>query len=459
MSSPVKRLLLVFVGLAVLIFCFLLYSYNRWRDDISGGATAATSMASIPECHHENKMVKTQGVAGVTTTLTTLSVSGAITNVPEFHDCQRFVVGDSDYGPLVAIYVSYKLDSLVDSIARLDSTKTYVAETTTNAVGVSEIYDYDGDYAPLGIRHGFNCLMLYKKNHAYEAKIWPVDDEKKCVTTGFDPTRADLIPLQVKPWGGVITTPPGTQTYPPVARWDWDSDHKQQYIGLRCRTQWCEIGAAGFASSARDLPDGGTTSGGPTEMTVRRVKGWYDEQFLDVPASAGGSAFRWTRVTAKVFPHPAMKTYTMATYYNATTGHSNGWVATGFVSMGSAIPHYKSKFNFDGTAAGAELKDMNKLHMCYGTKGDCGINALAYTRCGYMNWLWSIFYPRWWAQITPAGGGPVMQKCVIRREHPGVTMGVPGTARWRWLATDPTTWEECLSGCCEVQTCFTDCGS
>jgi hypothetical protein len=33
---------------------------------------------------------------------------------------------------------------------------------------------------------------------------------------------------------------------PPVARWDYDTANHQQYIGLRCGGEWCEVGHSGF---------------------------------------------------------------------------------------------------------------------------------------------------------------------------------------------------------------------
>src|ERR1041384_719046 len=44
------------------------------------------------------------------------SVPRATTNVPEFHDCQRVLLADGSLGPLMAVFSSYRLDSLTDSL-------------------------------------------------------------------------------------------------------------------------------------------------------------------------------------------------------------------------------------------------------------------------------------------------------------------------------------------------------
>src|SRR5688500_9835641 len=58
--------------------------------------------------------------------LTQFSLPDRTTDVPEFHDCQKFLVGDATtYGPLVAIFSAWELDRIT---ARLDSAAGYMPE-------------------------------------------------------------------------------------------------------------------------------------------------------------------------------------------------------------------------------------------------------------------------------------------------------------------------------------------
>ena len=59
----------------------------------------------------------------------------------------------------------------------------------------------------------------------------------------------------------------------------------------------------------------------------------------------------------------------------------------------------------------------------------------------------------WFAKIRPADATKEEVHCVLRRDHSclrakGVT--IPGTARWRWVAKDETSWVRCMFGCCQV---------
>jgi hypothetical protein len=125
--------------------------------------------------------------------------------------------------------------------------------------------------------------------------------------------------------------------------------------------------------------------------------------------------------------------------------------------MDGTSSHYKTKFGFDAVPADAPFSRMNTIEMCYGTRSECDIDlSVLPGSCGKMNSLCSFFRRRWWARFQGAlekGTNTYTYKCVIRRTHPhpelNEALGVPGTARWRWLADDPTTWEECANGCCE----------
>src|SRR5688572_12985499 len=80
----------------------------------------------IPEYHPECPHSVTDAITGVTQ----VSIAGPITDVPEFHDCQRLRVGAS-YGPVVAIWVSVRIDSLLSDMFRTDP----IGPTSTGEVG------------------------------------------------------------------------------------------------------------------------------------------------------------------------------------------------------------------------------------------------------------------------------------------------------------------------------------
>jgi len=416
---------------------FLAISFYLWNRHITG--QIATS--GLPECPHYWETFKIPH--GPTIRLENgLSVSGRITSVPEFHDCQRFVNRDSTYGPLVAIFASFRLDSLSDSLYRLNKNETFITGTRiTSAVTVAEVFNQDPvPYPALGIAPGFNCLHLYYDAGTLKAQMVRVGSTEADCLKPFDPTTGGGTPLQVtvKPITGFTAT-----DYPPVVRWDWDDSAGHQYVGIKCGTaDWCEIGRTPLTPSLADLdPSPATTP----EARVRRIKGWYDEQYLDTATTADPSRFLPSRVKATVIPHPGLSGYT----YDPGT-----WHLTGYVAMDAPLPYYKTKFNFDSVTVGAGLDQMNKLELCFGRRGECIPESAVFpedTCRGFMNAYWSSVKRRWWARFTAAGDGTTIYRCVIRRGHPDVTMGVPGTTRWRWLAKDPTVWEACTNGCCEVE--------
>ena len=96
-------------------------------------------------------------------------IPGKITNVPEYHDCQRFLVkngeGGLKYDSLEAIFVRYELDTVYRTYwQRPDSenrgTFSVAPEINPNGLEVvGQLLSY-GDYSPLGIKTGNDCLIL-----------------------------------------------------------------------------------------------------------------------------------------------------------------------------------------------------------------------------------------------------------------------------------------------------------
>jgi len=349
-----------------------------------------------------------------------IPIAGPITNIPEFHDCQRFVNpagGELKYGPMVAIFAHYRLDSLYST--RQDSAAGEIGEAA------AEIYSYDGAYERLFINQGFNCLYLVQLAGGWQAYMTSVgNDEKGCQK-----------PLQR---GNSLTVVAKRLVHddkdiPPVARWDYDTANHQQYIGLRCGGEWCEVGHSGFETSgmysAARLPDdpvpGFGTIGGSEKARIVRVKGWYDEQYL---AEGSTGSLKPTRVRGTAFPHPLLDRM------NTEAHFVGGWKPVAYLLMdGDPGETYKSKLNLE--------QGINKVFYCHGTFLSCG-ETTTEPPCGV------DADHQWWAKIESAVTHEAKYYCVTRRTHPGLE--IPGVVRWRWREDDETLWVRCPEGCCAV---------
>src|SRR5262249_9541223 len=63
---------------------------------------------TLPECPHDwSQLPKRLG--GGRVPAEGFYTVGPITDVPEFHDCQRLVDSTGEYGPLVAVFAAYDL--------------------------------------------------------------------------------------------------------------------------------------------------------------------------------------------------------------------------------------------------------------------------------------------------------------------------------------------------------------
>ena len=408
------------------------------------GETTFDSKYLLPECPTEWDSVAFSGQHGPEVTIVVpddgFPVARAITDVPEFHDCQRLVMGDGKtYGPLVAVFAAYDLERIEK---RLSLHSVRPAHDTVALAGAL-ILNLGARYPALGIEERFSCLYLWRRAAQWHAKILSVgNDHEKCLQP-YQPTEAEVGELRVRRY--VLPGVGNPAQYPPVARWDWDDSTKQQYIGLKCGTGWCEIGARTFAPSPPNkvgLPPGSAA------VLVRSVKGWYDEQHLAVPA-ANGSGMVPSGITGTIFPDSSIGD-------RSENDYRNTWLPVAYIALSAHSQPYKDKLNLDAVAADEPLEAMNRLEYCLGSLDDCEVppppppNELS-KMCPTDMSSDSL----WWARIHPANGGPAMYRCVTRRGHPELMpdhdIDIPSTVRWRWLAEDETIWKECLEGCCQVE--------
>ena len=376
---------------------------------------------------------------------------GPITNIPEFHDCQRFQFKKTknavpwSYGSLYAIWVRYRIDTIVfprvitapnkgestgiktggNPAANL-STTTVVPPSTAYGVPVALIYSYGSKYHPLKIEPGFNCLYLYHPRSGtpeWGAKMVSVTDQSEC-DKNINPESTTNGNLEAH--GTSVST--FTQSdYPPVARWDRDPVTGHQYAGVRCESAWCEIGETGFHPSASYPPL--STSPAQGER-VFAIKGWYDEQYLAVQNTAGltpGS------VMGTAYPDSALGHRKQADFLKT-------WRAAAHIVLHSASDAYQSKLNLE---PGAVPEPADSLNLCYGTKRDCvPQGSESSVQCQDNG------QQTYWAKIVSTVTKTTRYKCVTYRAHFGVNM--PATVRWRWLYNDETNWVRCPDGCCQV---------
>lgn len=432
-----------------------------------GCGPRATMIAGRPECPHswanafrQPSRDAKQATAGSMSTWTTAGrpqeflISEGITDIPEFHDCQRLIPnkdGEHAYGRLAAVFARFQLDTLVPMLDRpSDSTPG------PRTLAVAEVAS-EGEYESLGIEVGFNCLLLRLDGGTLSARVVAMGTDHR----GFECVQFERAPT---PAGARVTElavlPAKFDRVPPVARWEWDTERDRQLIGVKCGEQrWCVIGPD---DPPHPVKSHGLT-GAPQGMTA---PGWYDEQSLAV-AVTDGSAPSDAAPTllpsgpfSTIFPDEALEQFRRDSYPR------HEWIPAAHIAMPQPAPVYGAKLGLAQTDAplpAASLDGLNQLQFCVGTIKSCkvreaDINDPVASGCtkAYIDSLAAIPADARklpiWARIIPPGSSSDSSKtryhCVTHREHPEVE--IPAVVRWRWRVDDETIWAYCPSGCCEV---------
>jgi hypothetical protein len=156
------------------------------------------------------------------------------------------------------------------------------------------------------------------------------------------------------------------------------------------------------------------------------VKGWYDEQYLAVPA--GPDLVPGTAL-GTIFPAADLEA-------NVEADFDKTWKQVAVVSLSAASPKYEDRFNF---ILGPAPLGRSVISLCKGDVKACLPPSATVNQCDQLG-------DPWWAKIV--SGTTTRYRCVIRRQHPGVL--IPGAARWRWQVDDEDMWIRCPTGCCHV---------
>ena len=392
-----------------------------------------------------------------------LALAKNITDIPEFHDCQRFIKvagGVNTYLSLTAIFAredlgeaTHSLDSVPDVEAiRTKRISKDSAKALTKAFGrpvaVGEILALQDGYPSLGIEKGFNCLYLFGvvgEQSGLGAQIVPVGrDDKRCT----QPLTSMTGGVKLK----VSRTQYTSGAVPQVARWEWDAAQNHELMGIECGSRsWCVIGNGDFTAPA-------AYATGTSARNVLAVQGWYDEQRLALPTTGAPNV---GNVIGTIVPAPDLESHTGSS--GSSSDFHNTWKPVAYVALSSSSNEYRNKLNLTRAAV---TGPGNQVSLCFGSKtacvGDQTISSETCTVTDTQGELPAGRVPRtiapttitptderWWTKVQNTTDRKSRFYCVVRRGHPGMT--IPGVVRWRWAIKDETMWIRCLEGCCEVE--------
>jgi hypothetical protein len=450
----------------------------------------------MPECPHEWSDSTAEGWPSSGQ----LAIPGPITNVPEYHDCQRFLIpvgSELKYDSLQAIFVRHNLEGVYNdnsaivvpavpgsflSVAAQDPTlgiATVVSSGSGRLVTIATIYS-EGPYAPLGIFQRFQCVVLFwdgkTTNPLYIAWMVPVDSDTQCVnprnllyTSPSVSTRSTAAGVQARQLSsnlgyvnafqlhvtlaqpsvgsatGAAASAAPTSNTPPVAKWDWDTTAKKHYIGMMCPTGYCELhGQPTYTASP--------TYRAPADLAGRLgtpmlVKGWYDEQLL---ASTKGWKQGIDGARGTLVPVPGLESRTVDSYKNT-------WLPAAWVTLDRASPGYKAKSNFGFSATDnngnaivglAPAGSRTEVALCFSptTGGACSGELPASCPVDTKN------AGTWYGKVTSSSAGTQAVKYVCTVYRPAKDNSQPpGVVRWRWSVRDEIIWVSCPTGCCETE--------
>jgi len=318
--------------------------------------------------------------------------------IPEYQDEQRFndrPGAGRKYGALACIVAAPRIDTITDA-------------ALTNPAGVLLGVVYvDGSapiatgdpYADLHLKAGYNCVIVRVVLPAVvEGHVVPVADSA-CTSI----SAASRLP-------GNRGRPTGVTAndIPAVARFV-EKQSRRVGLGIRCGTNWCNLGFTGTGGGNMDVAAHPVPAPGAAHYVRRVVRGWYDQQFLALPN--GSSPFGViSSVLASTVPDDNLESYTTPAAF-ATRRHV---ADVTFPNGGIAGTKYETRWHFKSK----------------GNTVDLQLNPTTSNWTVYVN---GVPYDNLTVKYTSHAGFPIA-----------------GTARWHWKPNDESLWVRCIDGCCEV---------
>lgn len=407
------------------------------------------------------------------------AAAGEATDIPEFHDCQQFVVSTKDslrFTSLFAIFARVGTENLLPGGERMLRRQRETPDLDSlrlSAPGapvfIAEIFAYDSAYPPLGVEKGFNCLFV-RSNGAKEltavmVPLHALKDEACWTITNPNGVQLDVTRLTM--------TDARRTDYPPVARWEWDATNTLQYIGVKCGAAWCQIhkkggpfvAAALYSRQAQVAKADGAPFAKQEYIMNRRVveiPGWYDQQLLMVPnrkSDTGDTRFV-SRLMGTLIPDPHLIDDSLLDSQPASsaTRYDTGWVRVASVAIESQrkgnsldadianhLDTYSQKLAIGESAMPNPVNSIWLCHSTVSSGAPCILAGVKTPQCDPE----AASSNSWWYQRSDAPGAPSVIHCVIRRTHQ--FFKIPAVVRWRWKLDDDTYWTHCPSGCCETK--------
>jgi len=338
----------------------------------------------------------------------------------EVHDCQRFVMGPTEFGSLIGIYPDI---GVIQQDQDFFESEPRVVAYITNAGGVIEPGDRytDYGYGPLSIGRkdpssgqtpGQSCLWLHSLGAGrWRAAIVPNLEH----TLGEDLENRRLgcrtPPTEDEEWRRLRVTPQTHRDarpyqYPATARWMWTTPGRhggQHYIVIKCGDMQCAIAPAGVTPPAINEAE--------SDLRVA-LAGWHDAQFLAVGARGRLTPGPWAEI------HPLLA----PGIHQTTPPIGSDWEIVARYVVHSYSAPYVEKWGLGMDQGGRWSADV-------------------------------------WLQVTPGASGATSSfqkpddgtysapKVVLVSEK---IHGPHGSARWRWRPDDEGGWVPCREfGCCD----------
>lgn len=331
--------------------------------------------------------------------------------IPEQHDEQRLMGTGGRLGPPAGIFAS-------PFLAGFKHRWQVAAHPSPGAlIGFVVVLREPGPvpttYARLQLDYGLNCIFLLPAltPSGYQAWVKTQPGGAHCRTIGGTLKG----PLEVK----FDTTNIRESENVYAARFTEDlSDNNQPLLSLPCLESWCEIGPPGFTPHRPSAPPDPLDPDRP----AHRVKGWHDEQDLEVMDLNTGA---WTPsgIRGTIVPDGNLARRSDAMYRDV-------WLPVAKIYL-NAAPAVTSKLHVRGLRQG-----WTKVELRNDVAGGSG-------------WAFRMT-PE--TNPLPAGQQPAIWRIAAIHRHEDAA--VPATARWKYTLSDPGIWVMCGQYCCEADGTF-----